>query len=210
RLDLSSSNRIPFHPSIEDWRPTRLYRPPPMPVAVLPLTVQLVSVAVPLLARPPPLALAELPLMVQLVSVAVPRLYRPPPTNALPPVIVSPERDAVTPPSIWNTRLALLPLIVTPAAGPVIVSVPLVLLSSSWVPVRVIVCGEANTVGSKVMVEIPAESKLAKAMASRRLKRPAPGKRASLVVFTTRLGRVGPALVRANETGDAPVPDAPT
>ena len=53
-------------------------------VAELPLTVQLVSVAVPLplLHRPPPLPVAELPLMVQLVSVAVPRrLYRPPPLS---------------------------------------------------------------------------------------------------------------------------------
>src|SRR5262245_22014105 len=94
--------------------------------------------------------------MVQLVSVAVPRLYRPPPTDALPPVIVSPEIGAVTPPSIWNTRLALLPLIVTPAAGPVIVSVPLVSVSSSWPPLRVIVRAVLNTVGSKLIVFAPA------------------------------------------------------
>ena len=56
-------------------------------------------------------------------------------------MIVSPEIDAVTPASTWNTRLAPPPLTVTPAAGPVIVSVPVVLLSSSWPPVRVIVCG---------------------------------------------------------------------
>ena len=36
-----------------------------------------------------------------------------------------------------------------------IVSVPLVLLSSSWLPVRVIVCGVAKTVGSKVIVSAP-------------------------------------------------------
>jgi hypothetical protein len=30
-----------------------------------------------------------------------------------PPVIVSPETVAVTPPSTWNTRLALLPEIIT-------------------------------------------------------------------------------------------------
>ena len=47
-------------------------------------------------------------------------------------MIVSPEIDAVTPASTWNTRLSPPPLTVTPAAGPVIVSVPLVLLSSSW------------------------------------------------------------------------------
>ena len=56
-------------------------------------------------------------------------------------MIVSPEMDAVTPASTWNTRLCPPPLTVTPAAGPVIVSVPVVLLSSSCVPVRVIVCG---------------------------------------------------------------------
>ena len=115
-------------------------------------------------------------------------------------MIVSPEIDAVTPLSTWNTRLSPPPLTVTPAFGPVIVSVSLVLLSSSWVPVRVIVCGVAKTFLSKVMVEIPEGSRLAKAMASRRLKRPAPGARESLVVFTTRLVKTGPVLVRANET----------
>ena len=74
---------------------------------------------------------------------------------ALPPVIVSPEIDAVTPPSTWNTRLGPPPLTVTPAAGPVIVSVPVVSLSSSWVPVRVIVCGVLNTVLSKSIVSVP-------------------------------------------------------
>ena len=40
---------------------------------------------------------AELPLTVQLVSVAVPLLlYRPPPVLALPPVIVSPDSDLPT------------------------------------------------------------------------------------------------------------------
>ena len=78
------------------------------------------------------------PLTVQLVSVAVPpSLYRPPPLfGVLPPVIVSPEIVAVTPPSTWNTRLCSPPLTVTPALGPVIVSVPVVSVSSSWVPVK--------------------------------------------------------------------------
>ena len=80
-----------------------------------------------------------------------------------------------------------------------IVSASLVLLSSSWVPARVIVCGVAKTVGSKVMLEIPEESMLAKAMASRRLRSPGPGTRASLVVLTTRLAKAGPAFVRSNE-----------
>ena len=41
---------------------------------------------------------------------------------------------------------------VKPAAGPVIVSVPVVSLSSSWPELRVIVCGVAKAVGSKVIV----------------------------------------------------------
>ena len=117
-------------------------------------------------------------------------------------MIVSPEMDAVTPPSTWNTRLSPPPLTVTPAAGPVIVSVPVVLLSSSWVPVRVIVCGVAKTVWSKVMFEFPEGAVSAKAMASRRLKRPAPGARESLVVFTTRLVKTGPVLVRSNDEAE--------
>ncbi len=47
-------------------------------------------------------------------------------------MIVSPEIDAVTSESTWNTRLSPPALTVTPAAGPVIVSVSVVLLSSNW------------------------------------------------------------------------------
>jgi hypothetical protein len=54
-------------------------------------------------------------------------------------VIVSPENDAVTPESTLNTRLVWLALIVTPAAGPLMCTIPL--LSSSWPLLRVIVCG---------------------------------------------------------------------
>ena len=62
-----------------------------------------------------------------------PSLARPPPLPVVvPPVIVSPEIDAVTFGSTWNTRLAPPPLTVTPVFGPVIVSVPVVSLSSSW------------------------------------------------------------------------------
>jgi hypothetical protein len=68
---------------------------------------------------------------------------------------IAKQTGAVTPASIWSTRLALLPLIVTPAAEPVIVSVPVVSLSSSWPPVRVIVCEVAKTVGSNWMVLSP-------------------------------------------------------
>ena len=47
--------------------------PPPLP-AVLPVTLQLVSVVVPnpAVSRPPPLPVAELPLTVQLVRLVVP------------------------------------------------------------------------------------------------------------------------------------------
>ncbi len=96
-----------------------------------------------------------LPLTVQSVSASEPWLYRPPPLSALPPLIVSSDREADAPGLMANTRLALLPLIVTPAAGPVIVSVPVVSLSSSWVPARVIVFGVLNTVLSKVIVSAP-------------------------------------------------------
>ena len=90
--------------------------------------------------------------MVELVSVIVPLFSIPPPfPGVLPPVIVSPERDAVTPPSTSNTRLFPPPLTITPAAGPVIEVVKAVSLSSSWA-VRVIVCWVAKTVGSKLMV----------------------------------------------------------
>jgi hypothetical protein len=70
-------------------------------------------------------------------------------------VIVNPEMDAVTSPSTWNTRLFPPPLTVTPLFGPVIVSVPVGSLSSSWPPVRMIVFGELNTVLSKVIVSAP-------------------------------------------------------
>ena len=117
--------------------------------------MQSVRVTVPVPSSPPP-SLAELPLMVQSVRVVVPYVAQTPPllsrrvadkgavgqrrravviqaaaVDGVPPVIVSPEIDAVTPPSTWNTRLSPPPLIVTPAAGPVIVGVPLVSLSST-------------------------------------------------------------------------------
>src|SRR6516165_9186801 len=138
--------------------------PPPFLPEELPLTVQLVSVSVPFrLKRPPPRLLAgvvaELPLTVQLVSVTLPpSLYRPPPLPVvLPPLIVSPDIDAVTPPSIWNTRLAPPASTVTPFFGPTISSVPVVSLSSSWpkVGLREIVCGVLNTVLSNVIVSFP-------------------------------------------------------
>jgi hypothetical protein len=73
----------------------------------------------------------------------------------LPPVIVSPEMDAVTPVSTWNTRFCPPPLIVTPPAGPVIVSVPVMSLSSSWPWVRVIVWGVLKRAGANSIVSAP-------------------------------------------------------
>ena len=123
--------------------------------AALPLTVQLVrwpcmvvqaaaggggvaadgavgQVAVPLLYRPPPLLRPVLPLTVQLVSVAVPWLSRPPPP-VLPAVVA--DRDRQSPSRRRDTAVDLehpagiAAADVRPAAGPVIVSVPLVSVS---------------------------------------------------------------------------------
>jgi hypothetical protein len=104
--------------------PPMLSKPPPPKSQVLPLKVTLVNVAVALFHRPPPPSVAELLEKVQLVSVTVPSLSSPPPSLppvGLPWVIVSPDMDAVTLASTWNTRLVPPPLIVTPPAGPVIV-----------------------------------------------------------------------------------------
>jgi hypothetical protein len=97
--------------------------------------------------------------------------------------MVTPEIDVVTPWSTWKTRLCPPPLIVTPPAGPVIVSVPVVSLSSSWPEVRVIVCGVANAVGSKVIVWASPT-----ALASRIAWRSEPGPLSS-VLLTTKVER---------------------
>ena len=81
-----------------------------------------------------------------------------------------------------NTPLVWFPLIVTPAAGPVIVSVPVVLVNESWVPFRVIVWGLAKTVGSKVIVLAPV-NEFARAIAWRRSVSPVTG--VSVGLFTT-------------------------
>src|SRR5262245_58274985 len=121
--------------------------PPPLELAELSLTVQLVSVAVLRYARTPPPTSEELPLTVQLVSVAAPfSMNTPPPLPVvLPPVIVSPKIDALAPGATWNTRLALLAFTATPAAGPVIDVAPVLSVRSICVPDRVIVCGAAKT-----------------------------------------------------------------
>ena len=96
------------------------------------------------------------------------------------------DRIAVVPATRLATKPTTPPLTVTPAFGPVIVSVSPVLVSSSCVPVKVIFCGVAKTCLSKVMVDIPEESRLAKATASGRLRSPVRGEREALVVFTTK------------------------
>ena len=83
-----------------------------------------------------------------------------------------------------STRLALLPLIVTPAAGPVMVVAPVVSVSVNCVPPRVMVWDVLNTVESKVMASAPV-SELAKLTAWRRLRIPAGAANASLVLLTT-------------------------
>ena len=85
--------------------------------------------------------------------------------------MVRPESAAVTPLSTRKTRLVPPASIVTPAAGPAIVTAPLVSLSSSCPDVRAIVCAVAKTVGSKVMVWGP-PTKLVRPTAWRRLSSP--------------------------------------
>src|SRR5439155_25457890 len=93
-------------------------------------------------------------------------------------------------------------LSVTPAAGPVIDTAAAVLLSTIAPPVRVMVWAVVNVPGSKEMAWSPTGAALAKATASRRLIRPGPARRASLVVFTARAANAWPVLVRANEAGE--------
>src|SRR5262249_60265664 len=77
------------------------------------------------------------------------------------------------------------PLPVPPAAGPVIVSVPVLSVSSSWPPVRVIVLAVLNTVLSKTIVSSP-PFVFAWAMAWRRSVWPATG--VSVGLLTTIAG----------------------
>src|SRR5262245_27302084 len=117
--------------------------PPPLPTAELPVKVLRMTVAVPptSLSRPPPLV-AELPEKTTSLTVSAPKLSMPPPlllksVPALPPAIVRPEMDTVSPASTWKTRERLLPLTVSLAApGPVIARSPVM---SSSPPVRAMV-----------------------------------------------------------------------
>ncbi len=86
----------------------------------------------------------------------MPKFSSPPPAPAEPPVMVRPEIVAVTfgapDDPMAKTSTPWPPLTVTPAAGPVIVVVPVALLSSSVAP-GVIVCPPVNTAGSKLISE---------------------------------------------------------
>ena len=171
--------------------PQSLYRPPPPTPAELPLTVQLVSVVVPpslsqaaavdcggVAADGAVGQRGRAAVVVQAAAVVAggvaadgavgqrgraPSLYRPPPS----PVVDAPgdrqsrdrRRDTARRPGTPGSVPP--PLTVTPAAGPVIVSVPLVSLSSSWPAVSVIVWAVAKTVGSKVIVGVPEAKVLA-------------------------------------------------
>ena len=74
----------------------------------------------------------------------------------LPPVIVSPEIDAVTPAVDLEHPARLPPLTVTPAFGPVIVVRPgRVAQLELAEPIRVIICGVLKTLLSKAIVSLP-------------------------------------------------------
>src|SRR5262249_7501893 len=133
-------------------------RPPPSPLKeALFARVQLVSVAVPSFDRPPPTPLKEaLFARVQLVSVRFSALRIAPPLSIAtePWVRVRPlsatARDVLgSPSSMRKIREALLPSMVTPAAGPVIVTAALRVNSPDMM---VIVRGVLNTEVSKRIV----------------------------------------------------------
>src|SRR5262249_27943558 len=141
-----------------------LSMPPPLLLAELPVKVLPMTVAVPptSLSRPPPLV-AELPEKTTSLTVSAPKLSMPPPlpAPALPPAIVRPEMDIVSPASTWKTRERLLPLTVSLAApGPLIARSPVM---SNSPPVRAIVPVSPE---SKAMVSAPGWA-LARATAAR-------------------------------------------
>ena len=144
---------------------------PPPKSAVFPEMVQFVRVAVPAFCNPPaagePLLLERVEffrLSIPLLTMAVPKAW----------VAVRLEMVAMTLASTVRMLLWVFPSTVTPAAGPVIVVGSDLLLSSSFVPLRVIVLAVAKTVGEKVMV-VGEVLLLAFAMALRRLTVPVLG-----------------------------------
>ena len=86
-------------------------------------------------------------------------------------------------------RLFRPPWIATPVAGPVIVGVPAVSFSSSWLPERVIVWGLLlDGSRSKLVSPFPADLRAARAMASGRSARPPPGRAQLLVGIHHQIG----------------------
>src|SRR6516165_6933605 len=111
-------------------------------VIELPVIEQLLREMVPVLNRPAPeppkLLTYELLVRLQSVNDLVPALNMPAPWLALPLAMVSFEIVAVPPLLTWITRLRPPPLIVTPAAGPVMDMDLVVLPNTSGDPVNVI------------------------------------------------------------------------
>ena len=101
-----------------------------------------------------------MPLSVLLVIVSVPRSTTAPPMVDIPLMRLNPESAAVTPAFTLNRLTLLPPLRVTPAAGPVMVVDPAASLSVNTLP-RLMVCGMAKTIESKVMACVPAPRVLA-------------------------------------------------
>ena len=100
--------------------------------------VRFMSVAVPSSSSSPPLFVAEFPEVVQSVSVDCPGYSHRHHRRRCQAVIERPgDRRGDTRVDL-KRRLELPPLSVKPAAGPMIVTVPFVSLSSSWLPARVI------------------------------------------------------------------------
>ena len=143
------------------------------------------NAAVPPLDIPPPLLVGALLFEItEFFKISVPLLLTAP---EFPSVAVTPEMVAVTPPSITRTVLLLPASRVSPVFGPTMFVASDVLLSSKAMPLSTIVCSEANTVESNVIV-VGVVLPLAVVMALRRLIKPLlGGNNESITVFTTTL-----------------------
>ncbi len=123
----------------------------PLPETAPPVKPRVPAVTVPPVPMVTVPAFVNSPVVVRLVlpgTSSVPLLVRPPES-------VSSDSDPVTPASTSNTGLGPLPLTITPAAGPVIVWVPPVLLNASWPDVNAIVWVPVKTAGSKLIAMGP-------------------------------------------------------
>ena len=106
--------------------------PPPLLVAVLPESVELAMLRVPVLKMPPPLLVAELPERVELAMLRVPWLLKAPPLlEVFAPEIVKPEMVRLPPVLMVKIlKLPWLPLMIIEskpeALRPLMVTVPAV------------------------------------------------------------------------------------